>query len=141
LDIMVPNRATGDRVAAYLRANGSRLSVGNVLWWVDDHYDHVHVEGFPLGTGTPSCAAGGAASDPKPGLGKVPEPATGLEAVAQGIGMLLSGEVWLRFVWGVGGFLTLGAGVLMLAKEMGVPVPSPVDVGKKAVSVATKGVL
>lgn len=65
LDIMIPNSATGDAIAAYVRANAARLGVTEVIWkqriWTTqrasegwrgmpdrgsataNHYDHVHV--------------------------------------------------------------------------------------------------
>jgi hypothetical protein len=156
LDIGVPSLTTGDRVAAYLRANAGRLRITNVLWRVADHYDHVHVEGVPLQTGIPPCAGGptgqnggfdwaGAAIGSPFGLagalvGGLAGAKNPLEVAQIGLTALLSGETWLRVMWGVGGFLTLGAGILMLAKEMGLPVPSPGDVAGTIKTVATKGI-
>lgn len=44
------------RVAGYLRENSVRLKTAHILWQVPDHYNHVHVDCHPLGTGTPPCA-------------------------------------------------------------------------------------
>lgn len=57
IDAFAPT-ATLDMVAAFLRSNKGPLSVNNVLWRVRDHYDHVHVDFWPQGTGTPACAGG-----------------------------------------------------------------------------------
>jgi hypothetical protein len=165
LDIQPVDRAQGDRIAAYLRSNGGSLNVGGVLWWVKDHYDHVHVEGMPKQTGTPPCAGG-----PKAALEKVPEgsglpewlqgaaagslfgvsgmiagaltqASSPLDVAKTGLAVLTSPETYLRILWVVGGVFTLGAGVLMVAKELGAPIPGPAQVVKAGVSAATKGVL
>jgi hypothetical protein len=47
-----------DRIAAFCRSDEMRPYVSQVLWRVPDHYDHVHVSGRPLRTGTPPCATG-----------------------------------------------------------------------------------
>lgn len=48
LDLMVyGNKALGDRLAAFVRANKPLLGATTVLWQVADHYDHVHVSFAP----------------------------------------------------------------------------------------------
>lgn len=54
-----------DAIARFLVANRAEFSIEHVLWQgqdqfshnpVDDHFDHVHVDCAPNGTGTPPCA-------------------------------------------------------------------------------------
>ena len=47
-----------DDLAAYARSPALRPYVSQVLWRVPDHFDHVHLSGRPLETGTPACAGG-----------------------------------------------------------------------------------
>lgn len=48
LDLMIyKDKALGDRLAAFVRANKSLLGATTVLWQVADHYDHVHVSFAP----------------------------------------------------------------------------------------------
>lgn len=57
-DITVSDKATGDRVVAYLRSAGG-LQVGRILWQVARHFDHIHVEGPRInqdGNRVPPCA-------------------------------------------------------------------------------------
>jgi hypothetical protein len=55
-DIFV-DRELGDVLADRLRATfGGHIRA--LLWEVADHFDHIHVETWPIGTGTPPCAGG-----------------------------------------------------------------------------------
>ncbi len=47
-----------DVIAAFLRSAPMRPYVAQVLWRVPDHFDHIHVSGRPMFTGTPACAPG-----------------------------------------------------------------------------------
>lgn len=168
LDIGVPDRATGDRVAAYLRGGMGRLNLSEVIWWVKDHYDHVHVSGAPKMSGTPPCAGGraltpmGTDKDTSGGFDLVGAAAGGsmfgvvgaliggltaanspVDVAKTGLALLFSGETWLRVMWAVGGAVALGAGVVWLARDLGAPIPTVKDIAGKVVStaktVATKG--
>ena len=46
-------RATLDSVAKYCRQEKTRLNIRNLLWWVRDHYDHIHLDFNPKQAGTP----------------------------------------------------------------------------------------
>jgi hypothetical protein len=52
-------QAALDKVHAWLRANFSRLGIRTLLWRVKSHYDHIHVDFWPEGYGTPSLTRGG----------------------------------------------------------------------------------
>jgi len=49
-----------DKIAVYLRSMGgaSQLGVKYAAWRVRNHFDHMHLDFWPTGTGTPSCAGG-----------------------------------------------------------------------------------
>jgi hypothetical protein len=55
-------KAKGDEIAAWLRANALALGIRTVLWWVKDHFDHIHVDYWPMGIGTPPLSSTGVAS-------------------------------------------------------------------------------
>ncbi len=59
LDIHVATRDHGDMIYNWLRENWDRLGIRVLLWWVKDHYDHLHVDFWPRGYGTPSTTRGG----------------------------------------------------------------------------------
>ncbi len=44
-----------DQIAQYL---GGRPDIKVMLWQVRNHYDHIHVDTWPTGIGTPPCAGG-----------------------------------------------------------------------------------
>lgn len=56
-DIFPDNMAVGDQVEAFIRENFHR-TVAHLLWRVKDHFDHVHVDTWPQGYGTPPCKGG-----------------------------------------------------------------------------------
>lgn len=47
-----------DGVAAFIRVYRLQLSVNNLLWRVQNHYDHCHIDFWPKMYGTPRCAGG-----------------------------------------------------------------------------------
>jgi hypothetical protein len=47
-----------DKVYAWLIAHRYELQIRVILWRVKDHYDHIHVDPWPKGIGTPPCAGG-----------------------------------------------------------------------------------
>ena len=55
LDIGVPNRDYGNQVNRWLEQRKGRLNIEHKLWWVADHYDHIHMDWFPNHTGVPPC--------------------------------------------------------------------------------------
>lgn len=59
LDIHVATQDHGDMIYAWLRDEWDRLEIRTLLWWVKDHYDHLHVDFWPRGYGTPSKTRGG----------------------------------------------------------------------------------
>lgn len=61
LDIGVKDKATGDKVVKFLHrqlrhTEQYRFNIEHCLWWVENHYDHVHIDFSPNYTGTPPCA-------------------------------------------------------------------------------------
>jgi hypothetical protein len=52
-------KARGDEIAAYLRAHKEQLGIRTILWWVADHFDHIHVDMWPRGILTPPLASTG----------------------------------------------------------------------------------
>lgn len=46
-------RSVLDAVAKHCRDNKTRLNIRNILWWVKNHYDHIHLDFNPKQTGTP----------------------------------------------------------------------------------------
>lgn len=55
-DIFV-SKAVGDELAPRLRATfGEHIKA--LLWQVTNHFDHIHVDTWPTGTGTPPCGGG-----------------------------------------------------------------------------------
>lgn len=52
-------RARGDQIAAWLRANRTALGIRTVLWWVEGHFDHIHVDFWPKGIDTPPISSTG----------------------------------------------------------------------------------
>lgn len=59
LDFHVRNKAHGDQIADWLRANAKALGVRTTLWWVRSHYDHIHVDFWPRGLWTPPLTGNG----------------------------------------------------------------------------------
>jgi hypothetical protein len=55
-DIFV-NLNTGNQLAGQLRERFGPW-IKALLWQVPDHYDHIHVDMWPTGIGTPPCAGG-----------------------------------------------------------------------------------
>lgn len=49
-----------DKIAVFLRSMGGAGSLGvkYAAWRVRNHFDHMHLDFWPTGTGTPSCAGG-----------------------------------------------------------------------------------
>lgn len=52
-DIHVQSLADGDIIYAWLVQNKAALGIRNILWRVTNHYDHLHVDVWPKGVGTP----------------------------------------------------------------------------------------
>lgn len=52
-------KARGDTIAAYLRKHQTELGIRTILWWVKDHWDHIHVDFWPKGIGTPPLSSTG----------------------------------------------------------------------------------
>lgn len=65
VDLAPPDRAYGDKMAEFVRANAGALRIEHLLWQVRDHYDHIHVDFTPNFTGTPTCAGGPAVFEMK----------------------------------------------------------------------------
>lgn len=53
LDLHVATRQEGDLVHRFLEDNREAFGIRVLLWWVRDHYDHLHVDFWPKGEGTP----------------------------------------------------------------------------------------
>lgn len=117
-----------------------------------DHLDHLHVSGSPKVRSTgnifdrnPELIGGigmiAGRADPDSLTARVSTPleTTGgvLSSVGEFLGVLASGELWVRVGFIVGGFAAAGAGVYFVAKEFGAP--SFADVAGVAKTVATKG--
>lgn len=49
----VTEKANGDEIAAWLRDQKTELGIRNVLWWVKNHFDHIHTDFWPRGEGIP----------------------------------------------------------------------------------------
>lgn len=47
-----------DEVAAWVRTYFDELSARTLLWRVRDHFNHIHLDGWPKGYSTPPCAGG-----------------------------------------------------------------------------------
>ena len=47
-----------NEVHAYLNEHRGAFDIRVMLWWVKDHYDHIHIDFWPKGHNTPSCASG-----------------------------------------------------------------------------------
>lgn len=87
VDIFGP-KATLDRVAAFARAQPDDA---HVLWQVKNHYDHVHVDFNPLGTGLPNCAGG--SGDPPQNTGGGTAPVSPLSGgIVSELGVLKKGD-------------------------------------------------
>ena len=56
-DIYTTNKALGDRIVADLYDKFGE-HIRYVLWWRASHYNHIHVDMWPYGYGTPPCAGG-----------------------------------------------------------------------------------
>lgn len=52
------NQAFLDDVHRWIKTYQWELSVRVLLWRVRDHFDHIHMDGWPKGYGTPPCAGG-----------------------------------------------------------------------------------
>lgn len=52
------HQALLDETYAWLDGNRRNLSIRQILWRVRDHYNHIHVDFWPKGYGTPPCAGG-----------------------------------------------------------------------------------
>ncbi len=46
-------KANGDEINAWLNEHREELGIRVLLWWVRSHYDHIHVDFWPRGYGTP----------------------------------------------------------------------------------------
>ena len=46
-------QANGDKIAAWLEEHADELGIRNVLWWVENHFDHIHTDFYPRGEGIP----------------------------------------------------------------------------------------
>lgn len=46
-------KIVGDAIAKFLRDNKYKFGIRTILWWRKAHYDHLHVDMWPKGTGTP----------------------------------------------------------------------------------------
>ena len=53
------HQAQLDEVYAYLLFRQDALSIKVILWRSANHYDHIHIDCWPRGTGTPSLVRGG----------------------------------------------------------------------------------
>lgn len=51
-DIYAKSKAAGDEIVRALHR--MKVPVGLILWWEDDHFDHVHYEGHTQRGGTPA---------------------------------------------------------------------------------------
>lgn len=60
-DSSAAHQAQLDVVHAFLVARKKQLGINNILWRVRDHDDHIHIDFWPAGTGTPPTVRGGAA--------------------------------------------------------------------------------
>jgi hypothetical protein len=47
-----------DEVYAFLVTHKRDLSIRTIIWRKKDHFNHIHIDGYPRGYGTPSCAGG-----------------------------------------------------------------------------------
>jgi hypothetical protein len=47
-----------DQVAAFIAKYRQQMSVRTALWRTSGHYDHIHLDFWPRGYGTPPCAGG-----------------------------------------------------------------------------------
>ncbi len=47
-----------DEVHAFITAHFDDLSIRTVIWRKKDHFNHIHIDGWPKGYGTPSCMGG-----------------------------------------------------------------------------------
>ncbi len=47
-----------DNVAQWIRTYFGELSIRTFIWRKKDHFNHVHIDGWPKGYGTPPCAGG-----------------------------------------------------------------------------------
>lgn len=62
-DTSAAHQARLDKVADYLRWQyPHRDEINHLLWRRTNHYDHIHVDMFPRGYGTPSIVRGGASN-------------------------------------------------------------------------------
>ena len=166
LDIGVPNAPTGWTVYTWLITNRSRLSLSTICFKglggcdAADHQTHIHVSGAPKLKGTPPCAGGDAAPEPKP-----EKPRTFLDQLLYGIRStgpvqgieqgyaLATGHAYegpegqfmgsdkpapilgARLVWGGAGAVLVIFGLAGIFKVLGVTIPTPIT---KAVSVVKK---
>jgi hypothetical protein len=133
----------GERVAsleslydflARSKANGT-LPVKTLCYYrrggcTTDHLDHVHVDGDPSvsritdGEADQSYidqiqGAFDATIEGTPGgIQDIPNP---ISNVTDFLGILASGELWIRVGFVIGGFVAIGAGLYFIAKEFGAP--------------------
>lgn len=54
IDILGPTK-TLDEVAFWLQEHRDQLDIRVLLWRVKNHYDHIHIDFWPKGYGTPPC--------------------------------------------------------------------------------------
>ncbi|MCL1599477.1 MAG: peptidoglycan-binding protein [Actinomycetia bacterium] len=47
-----------DEVYAWIRTYFEELSIRTLIWRKKDHFNHIHIDGWPKGYGTPPCAGG-----------------------------------------------------------------------------------
>lgn len=59
LDVHVATLANGDKLFKFLKDNWEALNIKVLLWRVRNHYDHLHIDFWPSGYGTPSLTRGG----------------------------------------------------------------------------------
>lgn len=91
-----------------------------------DHLDHLHVDGDPhvdeIVETNPHLSRAIRSAEPlvnaTSGAVAVGE---GVSSVGDFLGLLTSGEVWVRAGFIVGGFLAAGAGIYFIAREFGAP--------------------
>ncbi len=55
-------KVNGDAIAQFLRDNRELFGIRYILWWVRNHYDHIHVDFWPKGVDTPPSSGTGIGS-------------------------------------------------------------------------------
>lgn len=122
-----------DRVARFIRDRYMEYNVRYLLWRTDNHYDHIHVDFYPWGIGTPSLTRGGADNRYKTRSGTIITQAQ-LEEGEDELAILSEAEQnelkdFLRFIREEGssvGFVKYA--IRLIRKERGLPLHAPVEI-------------